>query len=58
MFEDMQNVETSMDDIGIRETDTNSHLQTVKNVLDICKCKNMTQQRKISNCLDGTHISG
>ena len=37
MFKGMKNMETSMDDIVIWETDTKSHLQMVKKVLDICK---------------------
>ena len=40
MFEYIQNVETSMDDIVILGSDTKSHLLTVKKVLDICKSYN------------------
>ena len=41
-FESMKNVETSIDNIMMRGTDTKSHLQMVKKVLDICKRNNVT----------------
>ena len=46
MLEGMKNVETSLDDIVIWGTDTKSHLQTVKKVLDIYKCNNVTLKRE------------
>ena len=37
LFENIQNMETSVDNIVIWGSDTKSHLLTVKKVLDICK---------------------
>ena len=39
-------METSMDNIVIWGTNTKSHLQMVKKVLDICKCNNITLNRE------------
>ena len=46
MFEDIQNVETSINVIVMWGSDTKSHQLTVKKTIDICKSNNVTFNRE------------